>query len=125
MTRAAIKHAEDSLRSAMLERDVETLERLLDDEVLFVSGSGGVLTKHDDLANYRSGRQVITGHKPRELQIALFGEEIAIATVIVELEGSFDDRRFSGTYRYIRTWRRNRDGAWCVIAAAGVAVPDA
>lgn len=118
MTRAAIKHAEDSLRTAMLSSDVDALDRLLHDDLVFVGPTGALATKAHDLANYRSGAQVITSHRPRDLQIVLFGDDTAVSTVVVELEGSVHTRRFSGTYRYIRTWRRGPEGSWRVIAGA-------
>lgn len=125
MTRAAIKHAEDSLRSAMLAGDVEALDRLIDDELVFIGPAGNLATKREDLDHYRTEAQRITSHKPRDLTITLFGDDLAVATVVVALEGQFKDRRFAGSYRYLRTWRRSHDGNWRIIAGAVVAEPDA
>lgn len=125
MTRAAIKHAEEALRSAMLAADVEALDRLLDDELVFIGPTGRVATKREDLDNYRSGAQRITSHEPRELAITLFGDELAVVTVVVALSGEVRDRRFAGRYRYLRTWRRSHDGHWKIISGAVVAEPEA
>ena len=125
MTRAAIKHAEEALRTAMLAGNVAALDELIDDELVFVGPAGSVATKEDDLTAYRSGAQTISAHTPRDLTITLHGDDIAITTVVVELEGVVKARRFAGTYRYIRTWRRKHDGAWRILAGAVVAVPDA
>jgi len=122
MTRAAIKHAEDTLRTAMLSGDVEALDRLLDDDLLFVAPNGELARKSDDLDNYRSGNQSIHEHVPRDLFIALHGEDIAISSVVVELAGQLRGEAFAGTFRYTRTWRRVASGAWRIIAGAVVGV---
>jgi ketosteroid isomerase-like protein len=120
MTRAAIKHVEEQLREAMLAGDVEALDRLIHDDLLFLGPTGALARKAEDLENHRQRRQRMTKIEPRDLSIELFGEDIGIATVLTELEGVFDDVSFSGTFRYIRTWRREA-GRWQIIAGAVLA----
>jgi ketosteroid isomerase-like protein len=120
MTRAAIKHGEELLRQAMLAGDVEALDQLIHDELLFVGPTGALARKADDLENYRRGRQRMTKIEPRNLVIELFGDDIGVATVLTELEGVFDGSPFSGTFRYIRTWRREA-GRWQIIGGAVMA----
>lgn len=122
MTRAAIKHAEETLRTAMLTGDVESLDRLLDDDLLFVAPNGELARKSDDLDNYRSGHQSIHRHVPRDLVIALHGEDVAVSSVVVELAGELRGEAFAGTVRYTRTWRRASSGAWRIIGGAVVGV---
>lgn len=120
MTRAAIKHGEEQLRQAMLAGDVDALDRLIHDKLLFLGPTGAIATKAEDLENYRRGRQRITKVEPRELAIELFGDDIGVVTVLTELEGVFDEKPFSGTYRYVRTWRRDGE-RWQIIAGAVMA----
>ncbi|HVJ88510.1 MAG TPA: nuclear transport factor 2 family protein [Labilithrix sp.] len=120
MTRAAIKHSEEQLRQAMLASDVDALDRLIHDELLFLGPTGALARKAEDLENYRSARQRMTKLDARDLVIELFGDDVGVVTVLVELEGSFDGAPFSGTYRYIRTWRREA-GRWQIIAGAVMA----
>ncbi len=122
MTRAAIKHGEQRLRGAMLASDVEELDGLLDDALVFSTPDGKLLRKEDDLEVHRSGAQKLTRLDPRELVIELHGADIGIASALVDLAGIVDGEPASGTYRYVRTWRRDEDGAWRVIAGAAVPV---
>lgn len=118
MTRAAIKHAEEALRAAMLDADVDALDHLIDDALVFVGPTGALATKQEDLENYRSGAQRITSHRPRDLTIVLLGDTVAVVTVVVALEGELRGQRIAGDFRYLRTWLRSNDGGWRIISGA-------
>jgi ketosteroid isomerase-like protein len=122
MTRAAIKHGEQRLRDAMLASNVDDLDALLDDALVFSTPDGKLVRKDDDLELHRSGAQKLTRLDPRELVVELHGADIGIATALVDLAGTFHGEPFAGTYRYVRTWRRDESGAWRVIAGAVVPV---
>ncbi len=106
----------------MLAGDVPTLDRLIDDALLFVGPTGALFRKEEDLENHRSGRQRLTKLAQRDLAVELFGDDIAVVTLLADLEGTFDARPFGGTFRYIRTWQRQTDGAWRIIGGAVTAV---
>jgi ketosteroid isomerase-like protein len=120
MTRAAIKHAEERLRDAMLRGDVEALDDLIADELVFCMPDGRVLGKEDDLEAYRSGAQTITRAEPSELHIELH-EHTAVVTVRVQLEGTASGRPFGGAFRYMRTYVRAGDG-WKIVAGSVTAI---
>jgi ketosteroid isomerase-like protein len=122
MTRAAIKHSEEQLRRAMLASDVDALERLIHDDLLFLGPTGALARKDEDLENHRSGRQRMTRLDPHDVVIELFGDDVGVVTVVAELEGTFDGTPFAGTFRYLRTWRCEH-GRWQIIAGAVAAEP--
>ncbi len=125
MTRAAIKHGEEHLRRAMLAGDGVALALLFDDESVFSSPVGALLDKEGELALNQSGRQRLTRLDARDLGVTLFGEQIAVVTVIAELEGTLDGVPFVGTFRYVRTWRREHEREWRIIASSATAIADA
>ena len=102
----------------MLAGDVETLETLWHEELRVQTPEGVLLDKADDLEHHRSGRQKLTKLLTSELVVALHGADLAVTTLAVELEGTFDGHAVGGRFRAIRTWHRAHDGPWQVIAGS-------
>jgi len=104
---------EADLRAAQLTADVEALDRLIAEELLFTGPDGKLGTKAQDLAAHRSGVVRIREHQPSELRIRRIGADVAIVALrtrlVVEVSGSV----VQGTYRYTRVWARE-GGAWRV-----------
>ncbi|MDD3118830.1 MAG: nuclear transport factor 2 family protein [Victivallales bacterium] len=107
---------EESLRDAMLHGDADRLAVLLADDLVFIGPDGGIATKAIDLACHRSGREKITAITPSDRRIQDFGS-IAVVTVRIELQGTFDGNSLDGKYRYQRVWAE-RDGQWQVVAGS-------
>ncbi|WP_169928701.1 nuclear transport factor 2 family protein [Labilithrix luteola] len=117
MTRAAIKHAEDRLREAVLlgsKNDTSALEGMFHERLLCTLPDGRILRADDVLDEYRTGRHRVTHCEPRELVIELH-EHTAIANVRVNLRGESGGQPFSGTYRHTRTYVRE-GGEWLIAA---------
>lgn len=113
---AQILRLEDRLRAAMLRSDVDELDELIDDRLVFVGPDGLVYGKEDDLALHRSGEQRL-----RRLELREFGIEVhagsAVVATVTDLEGSFRGHGFAGRYRYLRVWSRSGLD-WRVIAGS-------
>lgn len=52
--RTVIEPYETALRAAMLANDVEALDALLDDDLVFTVPTGQVISKEDDLSTHRA-----------------------------------------------------------------------
>jgi len=109
MTRAALKNAEERLREAILASDVDALDGLLSDALVFVSADGHVLHKGDDLELYRSGRMCVTRYDPSELAVVLHGADVGVVVVRVEVSGELSGRPFSSAFRFSRTYVREEN----------------
>jgi len=116
-----IRQHEEALRVAMLTSDVEALDALIADGLIFVGPSGDVFHKQDDLALHRSGRQKLTLAEWRSVEISLRGQAAA-TSVTAELAGTFDGAAFSGHFRYCRLWVRAATG-WQVLGGSVIALP--
>jgi ketosteroid isomerase-like protein len=106
---------EAQLRSAQLNADVDALDELIADDLLFAGPDGNLATKADDLAAHRSGLVRFRKHEPEELRIRRVGADVAIAALRAHLTVEISDSVSSGTYRYTRVWAREADGKWRVV----------
>ncbi|NJN38684.1 MAG: nuclear transport factor 2 family protein [Acaryochloridaceae cyanobacterium CSU_3_4] len=110
-----IMDVEEQLRLAMLSADIEALENLLADDLIFTSHLGQVVSKQDDLAFHRAGVFKFQEIKPSERQIQA-RERLAIVSVRVWLTGIYNESPFQNDLRYTRIWCRATNSTWQVVA---------
>ncbi len=113
-----LRAAERRLQAAQLAGDVEALDRLLDDRLIFTFGPDcRHYTKQDDLTNHRTRRQVMTRLVEEEL-IVLVDGRTGVTWFLGTLQGSVAGTPFQVRMRYTRTWVRNTEDGWRIVAAA-------
>ena len=110
----SVRTCEAALRHAQLTGDVATLDRLIDDSLMFTGPDGGVYRKSDDLSAHRDGWVRITRLDPSEERIEVLGW-IAVVSVRMEMAGTFRAEPFAGSYRYTRVWYASPAG-WRLVA---------
>ena len=106
---------EAQLRRAQVAADVEALDGLLDDELLFSGLDGALASKADDLAMHRSGRLRITRMEPLEIRLLTLGEGVVAASAKMDAAAVMEGATVEALLRYTRVWRK-RDGRWRVAA---------
>ncbi|MBB5868678.1 ketosteroid isomerase-like protein [Allocatelliglobosispora scoriae] len=112
-----LREAERRLQAAQLASDVEALDRLLDDRLIFTGGpDGAVYSKQDDLDGHRSGVQVMTKVQEEELTVLTEGRT-GVTWFLGTLEGTYAGEAFAVRLRYTRTWLLDDDLGWRIIAA--------
>jgi len=109
-----ILEAEESLKSAMESSNVDVLDQLIDDELIFTTHYGQVISKADDLNVHRSGNLIfeeidLKGHK------ILIHEGIAVVSVTAMIKATFCGDRADGDFKFTRVWSRS-SGVLRVIA---------
>jgi ketosteroid isomerase-like protein len=109
---------EDELREAMLAGDVAALDRLLDDDLMFVSHLGEVVGKAEDLEMHRSRRLRITSMAPSDRRIQRLGD-VVVVSVRMHVAAVVDGASVEQTFRYTRVWRRRDDG-WKIVSGGMV-----
>ena len=115
-SKTQIEQAEEKLRLAMQQSDIEMLDELLAPTLIFTNHLGHVLTKQDDLNSHISGVLKIDVIKPSNQSIQIIGE-VAIVAVQILLEGSYADVQSVANFRFTRVWTLSSNNKSQVIAA--------
>ena len=79
---------EAELRAAQLASDVDALDRLISEHLLFTGPDGGLATKADDLTAYRDGIMRVTSHEPQDLRVRRVGADVAVVALRTRLAGA-------------------------------------
>ncbi|MDN7933027.1 nuclear transport factor 2 family protein [Burkholderia metallica] len=112
--RTTIEPCEAALRAAMLANDVDALDALLDDDLVFIVPTGQIISKEDDLAAHRAKLLRLDKLDVQEMH-AYAIEEMTLTTTKAVLAGQFYGTAFDGVFAYTRLWRRTPAG-WRVVA---------
>ena len=118
MEKDLIVNAEIELLTAVKNADVSVLEQILHDDLLFNLPDGQTITKEFDLNSYRSGKMKIDSLEASD-QIVNIIDNLAVVTVPVSLNGTYDNNPINGVFKYIRVWKQF-DGHLKVIAGSCV-----
>lgn len=111
---SSVLACEEQLRQAQLSGDVEALDRLIDESLIFTALGGTLVGKRDDLALHRSGTFRISRMDVIEQQVMDLGE-VAVVVTAMEASATIGEAVEEGRLRYTRVWRRFADG-WRVVA---------
>ena len=97
-------------RTALLQRDIATLEKIWADDYVFVNASGDVLTKAQRLANAKSGATTLDSIREEENITVRVYENSAVATSRVTIKGQYSGQPTSGQYRSTHVWVKGSEG---------------
>ncbi len=111
---------ENRLLMAIKTGDIDTLDELLHNDLIFNVPSGQTITKQIDIENYRSGIMSVDEVEISDRFINTF-EDICNVAVTVYLKAKYADQIIDGRFRYLRVWKLiNND--WKVIAGSGMQI---
>ncbi|MBO2454673.1 nuclear transport factor 2 family protein [Actinomadura barringtoniae] len=117
-----LRAAERRLQAAQLAADADALDELLDDRLIFTF-DGSTYGKQDDLELQRSGAQSLSRLEEEELQVLVDGST-GVTWFLGTLAGTSGGAAFHARMRYTRTWIKDGQGRWKVIAAHASVVTD-
>ncbi|MES2556186.1 MAG: nuclear transport factor 2 family protein [Bacteroidota bacterium] len=111
-----ILQLEQQLLEAIKTSDVETLDQLLHDDLLFIAPNSQTITKELDLASHRKGEMVVESIKPEVEHVQLINNT-AIVVILYHTKGMMLGNPIEGSFKYIRFWQRDGD-CWKVIGGS-------
>ncbi|WP_250214690.1 nuclear transport factor 2 family protein [Acrocarpospora catenulata] len=118
-----LRDAERRLQRAQLASDVDELDRLLDDRLVFTLGvDGNLYSKADDLHNHRTRAQILTKVEEEELDVLVDGR-VGITWFLGSLAGTFQGSEFEARMRYTRTWIHDDEHGWRILTAHASPMP--
>lgn len=115
-----LREAERRLQAAQLAGDVQALDALLDDRLIFTFGAD-TFTKADDLELHRTRAQTLSKVEEEQLTVLVEGTT-GVTWFLGVVEGSVHGSPFAAKMRYTRTWAHDDSRGWRVVAAHASAV---
>lgn len=116
-----IRNCEEALRQAILGSDVTALDRLVADDLLFVTHLGQMISKADDLNAHKQKLFRLKRLDFVKQEIRRLGDAFVTVTV-AELDGVFSNRVFTERIICTRIWRQNNDGTLQVFSGHATSV---
>lgn len=109
-----IKELENQIYKAMINSDINVIDRLISDDILFTAHTGQIFTKEMELASYNSGNIKVNSVIPSEQLIKVLNETTVAVSVLLEISGVFNGEPASGKFRFTRIWIKS-DSSWQVV----------
>ena len=103
VTKELILEAEKKLLESIMKSDVNTLDKMLHNDLLFVAPDGQTITKEMDLDSHRAGTMIVEEISPT-IELINIIENTAIAISVYQTKGKMLGQPIEGKFRYIRVW---------------------
>lgn len=116
----ALRLLEKSRFEAMVNQDLDALEKMLDPTLTYTHSNGLVESRADHLEHIRTGYIVYRAIRSLEMEMRCYGKT-AVGTGMVQVDGRFNGRDFQIKLRYTDVYVK-RPGGWKLVAWHSVKV---
>ncbi|MBS1007434.1 nuclear transport factor 2 family protein [Leuconostoc suionicum] len=116
-----IQILENKLNTAMINHDINTLDNLLDDQVVFINHFGNILKKSDDIQSHKNKDFDIEAIEVLKNSVVLF-KNTAISISNTTVHARFGNKKQTDHLIYNRVWQKNIDESIKVISATVTAI---
>ena len=107
--KSEIIELEQKLIEGIKTSNVQFLDKILHDDLLFLAPNGQVITKAIDLASHRAGEMVVDAITSTIEEIKII-DDTAIVVIVYDTKGKMLGNPIQGKFRYIRIWKSFNDG---------------
>ena len=112
----ALRALETEWDDALLRRDAKTLERILDDDFLFIAANGSATTKKELIAYVQKPDETeMKKNRTEDVTVRVWKDTAVLTGRYVE-EGLYRGRPYEIRTRYTDVYVK-RDGAWVAVSA--------
>ena len=111
---------ENEILDAMRNGDIDALDRLIHDDLVFNIPNGQTTNKAMDIDPYRNGNMEVDSIESGEQVMSLIGDN-ATVSVMLKMKGRFMKQPFEGNFRVLRVWKEI-DQEWKIIAGSSILV---
>ncbi len=111
-----IQTLESRLQNAMLNSNVEELNELLADDLIFTNHVGHLMTKQDDLNLHQSGTLKLKKIELKNLNIRLLNG-VALVNTEAIIIGILNNQRSENRFRFSRIWSKKSNDLRQVVMA--------
>jgi ketosteroid isomerase-like protein len=105
----------EKYRTALVQHDIATLEKIWADDYVFVNASGEVMTKAQRLESLKSSATSFESINEEENLTVRVYQNSAVATGRVTIKGQYSGQTASGQYRSTHVWVSGPSG-WQLVA---------
>ena len=100
---------EKNLIEAIKTSDIQFLDKILHDDLLFIIPNGQVITKAMDLASHKAKEMIVDELVSQMEGLNIVGDT-AIVVMVYDTKGKMLGNPIEGKFRYIRFWKRFPEG---------------
>jgi ketosteroid isomerase-like protein len=114
-TAAVVERLENELNAALVGCDVASLDRLWDDELVFVFPNGGMATKAERLAGLKRCTPGSPSSSNESVKTSVYGN-VAVAIVLSKWSSTAEGKPRVTRFRATHVWVE-RSGHWALVSA--------
>lgn len=109
MRKEEIIEIENHLIQGIKTSDITLLDKILHNDLLFITPNGQAITKEMDLASHSAGEMEIEQLTATFEDVKIIGDN-AVVVVVYDTKGKVLGNPIQGQFRYIRIWKMFSDG---------------